>query len=184
MKLISLGRRTSVLLLAGVAFSGTANAADQGTLGATSTGKVVITASVPQQVRISGLSDVNFNNQDPTALATNAQDVCVWSNSATRGYNIVASGSGTSNAFTIKSGTLPVIPYTVQWDDVSGAKSGNALTTGVGLYSQTSNATKSDCSGLSGESASLIVEIAATDLQDMQATASYTGTLTLTVAPE
>jgi hypothetical protein len=184
MKLISLGRRTSVLLLAGVAFSGTANAADQGTLGATSTGKVLITAQVPQQVRISGLSDITFNPTDVSTAVKDAQNVCVWSNSATRGYNIKASGDGASSAFTIKSGTLPVIPYAVEWKDASGATSGSTLDTTVALAGQKSLAKKSDCTDLSAESASLIVKIAATDLQAMEASASYTGTLTLTVAPE
>jgi hypothetical protein len=184
MNLSSLGRRLSVILLAGAALGGTAEAATQGNLGATSTGTVVINASVPQQVRISGLADVNFVNADPTVDAANAQNVCVWSNNANRRYNITASGSGTAGAFTIGSGALPAIPYSVQWDDVSGATTGTALATGAALGAQTSVATKSNCSDVPGESASLIVRIASADLQDMQASAAYTGTLTLTVAPE
>ncbi|HVF83063.1 MAG TPA: hypothetical protein VM913_02685 [Sphingomicrobium sp.] len=184
MNVSTLGRHLSVLLLASAALSGTAHAAGQGNLGATSTGTVTINASVPQQVRISGLSDVNFINADPNLEAANAQNVCVWSNNANRRYNIVASGSGTSGAFTIGSGTLPAIPYSVEWDDVSGATTGTALATGAALGGQTSAATKSLCQDLTAESASLIVRIASADLQDMQASAAYTGTLTLTVAPE
>jgi hypothetical protein len=184
MTILSLGRRLSVLLLAGAALGGTAEAATQGNLGGTSTGTVVINASVPQQVRISGLDDVNFINTDPNVDAANAQNVCVWSNNANRRYRVTASGSGTSGAFTIGSTGLAPIPYSVQWDDVSGAIVGNTLATGTALGAQTSAATKSNCSDLPGESASLIVRIASADLQDMQASAAYTGTLTLTVAPE
>src|SRR3546814_1094060 len=47
-----------------VATPGAALAATQGSLGATSTGTVSISASVPARVRISGLADVAFTNQD------------------------------------------------------------------------------------------------------------------------
>ena len=184
MNVSSLGRRLSVLLLAGAALSGTAQAATQGNLGATSTGSVTINANVPSQVRISGLEDVNFLNADPNVDAQNAQNVCVWSNTSTRGYRVTASGSGTSSALTITNGTN-AIPYSVQWDDVASVTTGTGLATGVALTGQTSAATKSNCSG-SGETASLIVRIASADLQDMTAgpANSYTGLLTLTVAPE
>lgn len=178
------GRRLAAVLLAGAGLAGTAQAATQGNLGATSTGTVVINASVPAQVRISGLEDVNFTAVDPTNDVAAAQNVCVWSNNANKRYRITASGSGASSAFTLGSGALPAIPYSVQWDDVSGATSGDALATGTALGSQTSVATNPSCTGLSNESASLIVRMAAADLQAMQAQTSYTGTLTLTVAPE
>jgi hypothetical protein len=185
MNVSTLGRRLSVLFLAGAALSGTAQAATQGNLGATSTGTVVINASVPAQVRISNLSDVNFTNANPAVDATNAQNVCVWSNNANRRYNIVASGSGASSAFTVSSGTLVPIPYSVAWKDTAAATTGTALVKSAALGSQTSVATKSNCSDQTGSaSATLFVQIASADLQDMQATAAYTGTLTLTVAPE
>ncbi|MFX5005275.1 hypothetical protein ABTC25_18665, partial [Acinetobacter baumannii] len=85
-----------------------------------------------------------------------AQNVCVWSNNANRRYNNTASGSGSSGAFTIGSTGLPAIPYSVQWDDVSGATTGTTLVSGTALGAQTSAATKSNCSDLPGESASLI----------------------------
>ncbi len=95
--------------------TGTAHAANQGTLGATSTGDITITASVQARVRITGLADVSWTNQDPGTAATNAQDVCVWSNTSTKGYTVTASGDGASNAFTLANGALTV-PYSVQWN--------------------------------------------------------------------
>src|SRR5262245_5627324 len=79
-------------------FAAPALAATQGNLGATSTGSVAITASVPSRVRITGLADVAFTNQDPGTDASNAQDVCVWSNTATKGYTITATGSSAAGA--------------------------------------------------------------------------------------
>jgi hypothetical protein len=168
-----------LLLLA----AGSATAATQGSAGSTSTGSISIGASVPNRVQLSGLTDVAFTNQDPTVAATKAQNVCVWSNSSTRGYNVTASGSGASSAFTLANATLTV-PYTVEWAGTSGAPSGTGLSAGAALTGLTSTATNPSCSPGPASSASLIVKIAAADLQSMQAATNYTGTLTLVVAPE
>ena len=162
---------------------GPAVAATQGNLGATSTGTVSISASVPNRVQISGLSDVSFTNQDPATAASNAQNVCVWSNTSTRGYNVTASGSGAASAFTLASGALTV-PYSVEWAASTGQTSGSALTSGAALTGLTSTATNANCASGPAKSASLIVKISTANLQTMQAAASYTGTLTLVVAPE
>lgn len=161
-----------------------AHAATQGSLGATSTGTVTITATVPTRAQITGLSDISFTNADPTTNASSAQNSCVWSNTATRGYSITASGSGTAGAFTLTSGALAPVPYSVQWAASSGQTSGTALATGTALTGLTSTATRPTCSSGPATSSSLVVSIAATDLQDMVASASYTGTLTLLVTPQ
>ena len=166
-----------------LAASGTAQAATQGSLGATSTGSVSISASIPSRVRISGLSDVAFTSVDPSIDASNAQNVCVWSNTSTKGYRVTATGSGAGNAFTLANAALTV-PYTVEWAATSGQSSGSSLTSGTALTSLTSAATNSNCASGPAASASLIVKIGSADLQTMAAATSYTGTLTLLVAPE
>ena len=106
--------RLCKMLMAGAAASlllaEPAMASTQGSFGATSTGSLTINASVPGRVRISGLGDVTFASVDPTIDATDAQDVCVWSNTSTRGYSITATGSGAAGAFTLASGALPAVP--------------------------------------------------------------------------
>lgn len=159
-------------------------AATQGAFGPTSTGSVTINASVPGRVRISGLSDVTFSNVDPSTAASNAQSVCVWSNTSTRGYTITATGSGSGNAFTLASGALPVAPYTVQWAQTAGQTSGAGLTAGSALTGQTSAAINSDCSAGPSASASLVVSMSAATLQAMTSGVTYNGSLTLVVAPE
>ncbi|HEY0628210.1 MAG TPA: hypothetical protein VGD23_02675 [Sphingomicrobium sp.] len=161
-----------------------AHASTQGSLAPTSTGSVTINASVPGRVRISGLSDVTFSNVDPTVAATSAQNVCVWSNTSTRAYSITATGSGAANAFTLASGALPAVPYSVQWASSSGQTSGTSLTAGAALAGQVSAATNSDCSAGPAASASLVVSIGSPTLQSMTAGVTYNGTLTLVVAPE
>lgn len=160
-----------------------ANAATQGSLGSTSTGTIALSVSVPGRVQISGVTDVAFTNQDPSVAASNAQNVCVWSNTSTRGYNLTATGSGTGGAFTLANASLTV-PYSVEWAASSGAASGTGLTSGTALTGLTSTATNATCSAGPASTASLIVKIAASDLQSVQASTSYTGTLTLVVAPE
>lgn len=158
-------------------------AATQGTLGSTSTGSLSISASVPSRVQLSGLTDVSFVNQDPATAALNAQNVCVWSNTSTRGYNVTASGSGAGNAFTLANGAA-LVPYSVEWAASSGQSSGTALTAGTALAGLTSTATNATCASGPSSTSSLIVKISTASLQTMQASTSYTGTLTLVVAPE
>ena len=161
-----------------------AAASTQGTFGATSTGSVTINASVPGRVRISGLSDVTFSSVDPSLDATNAQNVCVWSNTSTRGYSITATGSGTAGAFTLAGGALPAVPYVVEWAPSSGQASGTSLAAATALTGQTSTAINSDCTAGPSTSASLVVSIGSSTLQSMSAGVTYNGTLTLVVAPE
>lgn len=161
-----------------------AAASTQGSLGATSSGSLTINASVPGRVRISGLNDVTFSSVDPTVNATDAQNVCVWSNTSTKAYNITATGSGAGGAFTLASGALPVVPYTVEWASSSGQTSGTSLAAATALTGQTSTATNSDCSAGPSASASLVVSIGSATLQSMSAGVTYNGTLTLVVAPE
>lgn len=86
----------------------------QGTAGATSTGSVGISATIPGRVQISGLSDIAFGTVDPSTAASSAENLCVWSNTSGKGYTVTALGSGTSNAFTLTDGTNN-LAYSVEW---------------------------------------------------------------------
>lgn len=155
----------------------------QGTVGSTSTGSVTITASVPGQVRISGLSDVSLTGVTPLADVSQAQDVCVWSNTSGRKYNVQANGSGSGGAFTLSDGSN-TYPYSVSWNATAGQTSGTALTANTPLTSLASAATNPDCSAGASKSATLLVAVAQSTLETMSAGANATGTLTLVVAPE
>ena len=177
-------RLTSALsLTACCLMSSAASASTQGSLGATSTGSITITVSVPSRVQITGLTDVAFTNVDPTTTATNAQSNCVWSNTATKGYTITATGSGTSGAFTLSSGSLTPIVYTVQWNQSTGQTSGSALTAATASSTFNSTATTPTCATAPSTSSSLIVSISSAQLLNMASLTTYTGTLTLLVSP-
>ena len=72
------------------------------------------------------------------------------------------------------------IPYSVTYDDGSGA---SAMATGVTLAGQTGADPASDTCAGTGDNGTVEVTIAATDIVAAPA-GSYTGTLTLVVAPE
>jgi hypothetical protein len=164
--------------------SGTAQATPtQGTLGSTSTGVINISVSVPNRARITNLSDVTITNQDPNTAVNSAQSVCVWSNTSTKNYTVTATGSGSSSAFTLANSTLTV-PYSVEWSGSTGQSSGTILTAGTASAAFTSTATNQTCASGPSTTASLIVNMATSDLGGMQAQTNYTGTLTLVVAPQ
>jgi hypothetical protein len=160
-----------------------ASAATQGTLGATSTGTVTITVSVPSRVQITALSDVTFSNVDPTTTATSTQNNCVWSNTATKGYTITATGGGTGGAFTLRSGALAPVTYNVQWNQSTGQSTGTALTAGAPSSTFVSTATTPTCATSPTTSSSLIVSIPSAQLLNMASLTNYTDTLTLLVSP-
>ena len=171
------------IALAGLLLPASASAATDGSFGSTSTGNININASVPNRVRLSGLTDVSLLNLDPSIDATSAQNVSVFSNTATRGYSITATGSGSGNAFTLSSGASSV-PYSVEWSSTVSSASGSALVAGNAATGFTSTATHQLCSTGPSASASLIVKLASADLSSMQAGQTYNGTLTLLVQPE
>jgi hypothetical protein len=133
-------------------------------------------------VQISGLSDIAFGTVDPAVAAASAEDVCVWSNTSGKGYTVTATGSGASNAFSLSDGTNS-LNYAVEWAGSAGQSTGTALVSGTALGGLSSTATNPTCSSGPAASASLIVKMAAADLQ-AAAASSYTGTLTLVVAPQ
>jgi spore coat protein U-like protein len=174
----------SALALAVAAAPAMAATPTQGTLGATSQGVVGISATIPQRVQISGLSDFAFGTLDPATAASTPENVCVWSNTATKSYNITATGSGASSAFTLSNGST-TLAYGVQWAASSGATSGTPLAVNTASATFASAATTPGCSSGPSSSASLIVGFTTAQLQAATGSATaYTGSLTLLVAPQ
>ena len=156
----------------------------QGTLGPTSTGSIDIEASIPGLVQVSSLRDVNFDIVDPSVTATDAQNICVFSNTPTRGYNITATGDGAANAFTLANAAAATIAYSVEFADTTDQTTGDVLAPGTPLTGQTTTAISIACLVVPLAAASLIVSITPEEQQKMVGGQSYTGTLTLLVAPE
>lgn len=170
------------LVIGGFTVSGSALAATQGSMGATSQGDIQISAGVPDLVKISYLDDLSLGTFSGTGDLTGSDDVCVFSNNG--GYNIDAAGSGTGNAFELTGGsTGSTVPYSVEWGNTAGAASGSAVTPSTGLTGVTGSFTTPSCQGGSSLNATLMVRISEADLSGAAAD-TYTGTLTLTVSPQ
>ncbi|HEY8593335.1 MAG TPA: hypothetical protein VIL42_10810 [Sphingomicrobium sp.] len=135
-------------------------------------------------MQISGLSDFSFGTLDPSTAASSAKNVCVWSNTSTRGYNVKATGSGTGGAFTLSNGSS-TLAYGVEWAGSTGQTSGTTLTTNTALTGLTSTAGSPTCASAPTTTASLIVKFSTAQMQAAAGSATaYTGTLNLVVAPE
>ena len=173
----------TILLLGAALANGATSAASQGSLGATSTGSIAISLSVAGRVQISGLSDVAFVAVSPDAAAISAQNVCVWSNTATKGYSVTASGSGAGDAFELAS-TSQTASYSVAWNAAAGQTAGTPLRAGAQVSGMSSSATSADCRAGGAASSSLIVTVDPATLQAAQPDTPYTGTLNLLVTPE
>ncbi len=173
----------TALVLCAALNSGEAEAATQGSMGATSSGSIAITLSVAGRVKIGGLSDVAFVAVLPDAAAIVAQNVCVWSNTATRGYSVTASGSGPGAAFELAAASQAA-PYSVAWNDASGQAAGTPLAPGAALSGLTSDAASPDCSAGGGASSRLTVQVEPAVLQAVLPDTTYAGALNLLVTPE
>ena len=167
------------LVVGGVAvgLSSVALAATDGVVGFNSTGTVDISLDVNDEVRISNLTDINlgvFAGVD----AVGSSAACVYRN-GTGNYNLTASGDGAAGAFTLTDGTNTV-PYSVTYDDGSGAA---AATAGAVLAGLTGADPASDTCAGTGNNGTIEVTVAAADAAGLPA-ATYAGVLTLLVAPE
>jgi hypothetical protein len=139
--------------------------------------------SASNKVRISNLSDVAFGTVANLGVdALRSQNVCLYADTATNGYNVTAAGTGPGGAFQLSSGPA-AMSYEVQWSSSSGQSSGAQLTPNVPLTGQVSAATHQTCSNGPATSASLIVLLRSTALSSATA-GTYNGTLTLVVGPE
>jgi hypothetical protein len=143
-------------------------------------------ASAASSIRISGLSDVAFGTiTNFAADSVQSQSLCLYSKSPpNNNYRVTASGSGSGGAFVLASGSS-ALPYELQWSDTAGQSAGSQLLANQPLTAQHSTASSSvdDCSKGPATTASLIVILRSSAVA-AASSGTYTGTLTLLVAPE
>lgn len=140
-------------------------------------------AGASNKVRIGNLTDVAFGTVANLGTdAIQAQNVCVYSDTATSGYNVTATGTGPSGSFQLSSGTASM-PYDVLWSSSAGQNSGTRLTANVPLTGQVSSARQQTCNTGAANSASLVVVLRSVALSSATA-GTYNGTLTLVIGPE
>ena len=138
-----------------------------------------------KRVRVSGLSDVAFGTiTNFGADYVRNQDVCLFAHSPPppHTYRITVSGSGSGGALNLNSGSN-TLPYEVQWSDTAGQTSGTQLLANVPLTNQGTGASNDDCSNGPAATASLIIILRSAAVAG-SISGSYSGSLTLLVAPE
>ena len=139
-----------------------------------------------QTARLTKLSDVTFGTLSSTASdVTNSQSVCAFAVSLAGTYSMRASGSGTGGALTL-AGSGAALPYEVQWAASPSQTSGTALpanTTVGGFADGLASIVNQNCTLTVSASASLIVILRTASLSNATA-GSYSGTLTLVIAPQ
>jgi len=135
-----------------------------------------------QQVRIRQLNDFAFGTIGVAPVDQVLTDnLCVYSTAVSGRYTITARGSGSGSAFTLASGGN-TLPYEVQWAFASGQSSGSVLSPGVAVAGTTTNRTDSTC-GLTGSLTASLIVVLRTAAQQSGKAGTYSGTLTLLVAP-
>jgi hypothetical protein len=161
-----------------------AQAATQGSLGATSTGSLDLSVKKDARVKISGLLDLTRAAwEDGNGDVILEDDLCVYSTKAGGGYKITANGSGAASAFEVASGTN-ILAYALKWN--AGGQGALATPT-VSLSPNTlsaafANASTTSPNCASGDTARLQVSIGATAMA-AAVDGTYTGVLTLIVSP-
>jgi hypothetical protein len=163
-----------------------AYAANDGTLGATSTGDVTITVEKAAVVQISGMTDMDIPSY---TLGDGDQHrettVCVYSSTASGGYKVTVTGSGAAGAYTLTDGSH-TLAYTVIWNS-GGAGSlgttGSTLTAGTLSGAKTLASTTSfDCNTNANPTAQLNINFAQAAL-DAAPAGNYTGVATVLITP-
>lgn len=147
-------------------------------MGSTSTGQSDIRLEIVDQVKITGLDDIDLGSFDGTSDLNGGTAFCVYRNGGS-GYTMTISAEGKST-LEVASTTGDTIGFTARVDDDDDASDGTAIahngTSATYLGSSTS-----DCN--STDNASLAVSFAATDLRTAGFAADYTATVVILMEP-
>lgn len=157
------------------------SAATQGTLGTTSTGSSIISATIQDAIIITGLTDISLGSYSGTGAMTASTNYCVYRN-GTGKYSATLTGSGGITAgFYIKNGAIAEMAYTVTLSDGGApiaATSGSTI--GTALAPLSGNATSQNCGG--GTNGTIAVTISQAAAQAAPS-GVYSGLLTILVSP-
>ena len=140
-------------------------------------------AAANNRVRITNLSDVAFGTIANLGVdAIQKQNVCVYADTNTNGYNVTGIGTGPGGAFQLSSGANSM-SFDVLWSSSAGQSTGAQLTPNVPLTGQVSGAAQQTCNSGPANTASLVLVLRSIALSSAVA-GSYNGTLTLVIGPE
>ena len=155
-----------------MAAAGTVSGAEQGTLGATSTGSLDVSVAIADRVQISGLGDIELGDYGGEGALDGEDAFCIYRN-GTGAYQVtITSVDPDGTAFVMRSATES-LGYSVTFD-------GTLVTSGQTI-SGTGNSVSPVCGG--GTNTTLRVDVAEAALQGASS-GTYEDTITMLVAPE
>ena len=140
------------------------------------TAQFTVSITIPDMIRISGLTDIDLGLFDGTNDLNGLSAACVYRNSGVDTYTLVATG-GSSGTFEVSNG-VDAIPFQVAYDNGSGVPS--PLIHASPANQNNADTTDPDCGAAPG--ASVRVTALASDMTG-SSSGAYTGILTLLVAP-
>lgn len=167
---------TKILLVVSLSVVASSHAAQDGTIGATSSGESDVTLTKQNAVLISDVSDLDLGSFISTAIDLEAfDDVCIFN--STSNYQVTITSANA--AFALSDGGTGTIPYSMTWADSTATANNVAYNTAI--PSLQGDRTSTTCGG--GTNARFTVSVAAADFNSA-APGSYTDTLMLMIEPE
>ncbi|MDX1803621.1 MAG: hypothetical protein R3292_06035 [Alcanivorax sp.] len=119
-----------------------------------------LTLTIPDSIRVSDVNDIALGTFDGINNLTGSDQLCIYRASGGL-YGVTLTGSGSNGAFTLSAGSSTV-PYTVSWNDGSGAQNASAGTLISGLGNTYSN--DMSCAGGAADNATVSVTANASDI--------------------
>lgn len=177
--------RLKNFLFLSLLFPCTVFSVQQGTLGQTSTGRVVVTIVIPNLVQISGLTDISIAPYNTGSTGTSP--ACIYSNVGTGNngtyYLTPSSANPSTGTFRAISGGGAFLPYTAQWTSTGTGATTITLASGTKSVALTgASTTTTNCASTSGTNATFTVSVSDAQVAGVVA-ATYTDTATLLITP-
>lgn len=164
------------------AMSIAAQAATDGSLGATSTATMGVQVDIPSLVRVHGVADVDFGTYTGTAIAGQNVPFCVWGNVAT--YDItVSSANESAGAFRmLDSVSGDFVGYDVLFSATDDASAGAAVTSGTTISGSATASNNLAVCDTTNDNAAVFLTVPEANMQTVTP-GTYNDTMTLLVEP-
>ena len=154
-------------------------AANDGSLGTSSTGDLGVTLAIADRVQITGLDDIALGTYAGSGDLSGEALFCVYRN-GTGLYDLKASSAHAEAGVFRAAGSGEFIDYAVKVDEDTDPSDGILVDSGTAETGLTGHASATDCGG--SNNASLQVSFSEADLQ-AASTSNYADTITLLVTP-
>ena len=155
-----------------------AEAASDGTLGATSSGQSTVTLTVADRVQISNVADIALGAYAGSGNLVGQAGYCVYRNGGDNYSVTLTTGDG---SFQVTSATASEsIAFTAKLDDDSDASDGAAATYNTAVTGLVGSSA-TDCGG--SNNGSVEVTFAQAAMQAASSASDYTATMTILVQP-